>query len=308
MIKLFILTSLVAITTMVSCKKSNINDPVTIETPKIITDAIDSETPKGVQPYILSNETVGTAVSTNAAPNGYTLVWSDEFNSGSLNSSKWNKTESSKSRTARADKGISNWFFKTDQITFNATKLILKATKFNSNTMYCGSVDSKSKFEPKYGYLEVLVDNADISRAVHTAFWLQGPNQGNIDGSGNDGCEVDVFESAFTDGKRTQSALHWDGYGASAQGWTKHWNNAGNFGGDIHSGYHVIGLEWDANSLAFYYDGVKMFTYTGVGVPRVNEFLWLSTGASFGDGDFASRAVGYLTEARIDWVRIYAKN
>ncbi len=164
-----------------------------------------------------------------------------------------------------------------------------------------------TKFEPKFGYLEARIDVADIAKAVHTAFWLTGTNQGVVDGTGHDGAEVDIFESAYTNGKQTQSVLHWDGYGDFHKAWTKHWNNAGDFGGDIHTGYHIIALEWDENSLFFYYDGKKMFSYAGVGLPLVQEYLWLTVGASFGDGDFLSRPTGNLTEAKVDWVRVYQK-
>ncbi|HET8829109.1 MAG TPA: glycoside hydrolase family 16 protein, partial [Pelobium sp.] len=198
--------------------------------------------------------------------------------------------------------------WRADHVLLNGTDLILKASKFNNNTMYCGSVDSRNKFEPLYGYLEARIDNADIQKAVHTAFWMQGINQGNVDGTGNDGCEVDIFESAFNNGAHTQSTLHWDGYNpAIKKAWTKHWDNVGQFGANIHQGYHIIALEWTPTTLSFYYDGKKRFEYEGVAIPLVKEWLWLSVGASFGDGNFLSRPIGELTAAKVDWIRVYKK-
>ena len=40
-------------------------------------------------------------------------------------------------------------------------------------------------------------------------------------------------------------------------------------------------------------------------VPQVPEWLWLSVWASFGDGDFQSQAVGTLSDALVDYVRVY---
>ena len=43
--------------------------------------------------------------------------------------------------------------------------------------------------------------------------------------------------------------------------------------------------------------------------PKVEEFLWISTGASFGGtADFTSRAVGSSTEAKVDYIRVWRMN
>ena len=58
--------------------------------------------------------------------------------------------------------------------------------------------------------------------------------------------------------------------------------------------------------MKIYYDGVLKTQYTtSKWIPRVPEYIWLSDGASFGDGDFQSQPVGYLTEARVDYVRVW---
>ena len=58
--------------------------------------------------------------------------------------------------------------------------------------------------------------------------------------------------------------------------------------------------------MKIYYDGVLKVTYTGIWVPRTNEWLWLSVGASFGDiGTFTSEANGLLTSAYVDYVRVW---
>lgn len=293
-----------------ACKKKSNSTPIVVTPlpPPVTVVKIDPLTPLTSQPLVLGADGKPlTTVTTSMSPNGYQLDFSDEFNASSLNGTKWNISESTTSRSPRPSLGINAWFFKKEMIAMSGTDLIIKASKFNASTMYCGAVTSDVKYEQRYGFFETRIDNADILKAVHTAFWLQGQNQGNVNGSGNDGCEIDVFESAFTSGKQTQSTLHWDGYGASTQAWTKHWANAGNYGADIHDGYHIFGLEWDETGLAFYYDGIKMFTYSGVGTPLVKEYLLLSVGASFGDGDFANQPLGDLTTSKVDWIRVYTK-
>jgi hypothetical protein len=75
---------------------------------------------------------------------------------------------------------------------------------------------------------------------------------------------------------------------------------------------------WTPNEIRIFYDGQEVistnpnkpfpFTTNPAGyplVPQVPEWLWLSVGASFGDGDFISQPVGILSDAKVDWVRVY---
>ena len=252
---------------------------------------IDPATPAGIQPLILDD-------GLKAAPSGYTLVWSDEFNS--FDSNKWTILESSKSRNPRPKKGIKDWYWKTDEVAYQNGRVRLKARKIDHNTLHCGSINSNNKYETKFGYFEARIANAATSKAVHTAFWFQGDNMGSKDRTGRDGAEIDVYESAWN-GNYTKSVVHIDGYGSAHQANTKQWSAPG-----IHSGFHTYGLRWTPTQLKVYYDGVGKATYGGSKwIPQVEEYLWLSVGASFADGDFVNQPVGFLTMAYVDWVRVY---
>jgi hypothetical protein len=133
-----------------------------------------------------------------------------------------------------------------------------------------------------------------------------------VDNSATDGAEVDIFESAWNT-NTTKAVVHFDGYGAFKKNHTIGYNTP-----NIHTGYHVFGLYWTSSSMDIYYDGVKVvstssgkpfpFTVDPNGyplVPQVPEWLWLSVGASFADGDFQSQAVGTLSDALVDYVRVY---
>jgi hypothetical protein len=141
---------------------------------------------------------------------------------------------------------------------------------------------------------------ADTTKDTHTAFWMQAKTMSSVDGTGIDGAEVDIFESAwFAD--TTKATVHIDGYGASHQSTSTQFSVPG-----IHTGFHVHGLDWTTNSLKVYYDGVLKATFTGKWVPQTNEWIWLSDGASFGDiGTFTNEPVGWLTSAKFDYVRVW---
>lgn len=231
----------------------------------------------------------------------WTLIFSDEFDK--FESSKWVKDNSVKSRAGRPEIGISQWFWKPENVSYKDGNVILKSSKFSENTLHCGSISSNNLMEFKYGYIETRIDIAETMFGTHTAFWLQGDNMGLIDGTGNDGAEIDVFESAWT-GDYTKSVIHIDGYGSSHKANTRRYETPG-----IHSGYHTYGLLWDKDKLEIYYDGQLKTRYEGIWVPQVDEFLWLSTGASFGGtADFTSRAIGASTEAKVDYIRVWKMN
>jgi beta-glucanase (GH16 family) len=287
--------------------KAKDNRPVRIDNVSVISDTysppsfVDTKTPANAQP-------IGTVAG------NWSLDFSDEFNGASLNTAKWYKSISTKTRSPRWDKGIADWrWIEANAFLNNNGALVLRATKTNNSTMRCGSVESRGLYETKYGYLEARIKIAETAKANHTAFWLQGENQSNIDNSAADGAEVDIFESAWTS-DTSKAVVHYDGYSTNKKNHTIPFNTPG-----IHNGYHTYGLLWTENEMHIYYDG-KELTSTNTSkpfpfssdpatgnklVPNVKEWLWLSVGASFGDGDFKNQPIGLLSDALVDYVRVY---
>ena len=260
---------------------------------------VDPETPINAQPLGVSGN--------------WELDFSDEFNDASINTSKWIVSVSNTPRAPRTNLGVDDWWWKSENAFLNGIgDLVLRGTKVDNNTMYCGSIESRGIYEPTFGYLEARIQIAETAKGNHTAFWLQGSNQGNVNNSGADGAEVDIFESAWVTND-TKAVVHFDGYGAQKKNHTIPYNTP-----NLHNGYHVFGLHWTENFMDIYYDGVKVvstnaskpfpFTVDPNGyplVPQVPEWLWLSVGASFGDGDFQSQPLGTLSDALVDYVRVY---
>ena len=260
---------------------------------------IDYNTPLNAQPFGVSGS--------------WNLDFSDEFNDVTINTSKWVISESSSSRAPRPNLGVTDWWWKKENAFLDGSgNLVLRGTKVDNNTMFCGSVESRNIYEPIYGYLEARIQIAETSKGNHTAFWLQGHNQSNVDNSAADGAEVDIFESAWMT-NNTKAVVHFDGYGGQKKNHTIPFNTP-----NLHNGFHTFGLHWTENTMEIYYDGVKVvstnnskpfpFSLDPNGyplVPQVPEWLWLSVGASFGDGDFQSQPIGTLSDALVDYVRVY---
>lgn len=250
---------------------------------------VDVATPTRTLP---SNDKVGA---------DWTLVFSDEFNDGKIDFNKWTVNHSTTSRTPRPLLGIKEWYWKQDQVLESDDHLVLKVRKVGSDVMYCSSVYSYKKYAFKYGYIEARMKIADIKKATHTAFWLQNTNVNAVDGTGNDGAEVDIFESAYVADKAA-STIHIDGYGKDHQQ-----NHIEYESVNLHDDYHIWGLLWDENSLKVYYDGVLKAEFDGKWIPKVEEYIQLSTGATFSnEGNFIDQpSDSWLSEAYVDYVRVW---
>lgn len=255
---------------------------------------IDRATPSHAQPTLI-------------VPTGdvWALDFSDEFHS--FDRTKWVKTRSEKGRAGRPLQGIADWWWRPDHVSVCDGKLALKISKLDRDTMGCGSIETRGLYETVYGFMEARIQCAPIAKAAHTAFWMQGANQGRVDGSGADGCEVDIFESPYATGKECQTVLHWDGYSRGKQSATRHWD-----ADDVYAGYHTFAVHWAPDCMDFYYDGRLTWHYDNAmapipgGVPKVAEWLWLSVGASFGDGDFSNET--YPAYSYVDYVRVWKRS
>lgn len=259
-----------------------------IETPSV--SWIDEATPANVLP---ANGLIG---------DDWQLAFSDEFNDGAVNFNKW--TILDQHRGAVAKHGINNWYFKLENVSESDGNLILKNTKVGNDVMYCASINSNKKYFMKYGYTEARVKIADTNAGALTAFWLQSNTMGNIDGTGNDGAEIDIFESAYVTDE-VITTIHIDGYAApDHQEKNYRYVTPGLF-----DGYHIWGCLWDENSVKIYYDGKLTAEYDGIWVPQVEEFLYLSTVATFGETAYFKERQpdSWLSEACFDYVRVWTK-
>lgn len=298
--------------------------PIDTDEARIVFYKVNGNRPLRIDNVIIIDESFHTAfVDTNtpinAQPNGVSGNWilefSDEFEGDNLDITKWQKSVSSKTRNPRENLGVTDWrWIAENAFLNNQGQLVLRATKLNNTTMRCGSVESRGLYEVKYGYLEAKIKIAKTAKGNHTAFWLQGENQSNVDNSAADGAEVDIFESAWTS-NTTKAVVHYDGYGADRKNHTIPFNVP-----NMHNEeFHTFGLLWTENSMDIFYDGVKatsnnankpfpFSTHPINGhdlVPKVKEWLWISVGASFGDGDFQSQPNGVLSDALVEYVRVY---
>ena len=169
--------------------------------------------------------------------------------------------------------------------------------------------DSPNGFSQKFGYFEcrcILPEGAD----VWSAFWLMNDGVYDVDGSGQDGTEIDIFESDcygnFISNCVT-SNLHFDGYNDAHQ---KMGARAFITPNNPYEEYNTYGLEWNEDEYIFYINGVETFRTNYGGVSQNPEYLILSVEMKGEDGIPSQRenAPADGAEFIVDYVRVYQYN
>ena len=257
----------------------------------------------------------------------FELVWEDEFEGDSLDKSKWGfpwwETERKGGywhedlvsvkdgnlviTTAYFDEPLENYYYDTwhDRIDFDDYK----------EGWYTGCIETRGKYEFCYGYYECRCI-LPKSSGMWSAFWMMNDGVSNVDGSGKDGTEVDVFESMYYKdvwwgaGDAVVSGIHFDGYGEGHQG-----DSIGKwFANNPYEEYNTYGVEWNENEYIFYINGVETGRLSTGGVSQNPEYLILSCEVAGANGiaDADRHGVGKMSmepgdtaEFIVDYVRVY---
>ncbi len=166
--------------------------------------------------------------------------------------------------------------------------------------------DAPNGFSQKFGYFEcrcILPKGADI----WSAFWLMNSGVFDVDGSGRDGTEIDIFESDGYEmlfNHNVSSNLHFDGYNDDHQklGATRFLIN-----NNPYEEFNTYGLEWNENEYIFYINGVETFRTDFGGVSQNPEYMILSVEMRGEEGVPSEReqAPAESAEFIVDYVRVY---
>ena len=131
------------------------------------------------------------------------------------------------------------------------TEVLYKANGAEYNTYSSASVVSKALF--RYGYFEIKA--RPMNSAGSSAFWLSGSS---LTDAGRHSLEIDVFEIGGN------AKGHERNYGMNAhvfetpEDGRKHWSKGGKWVAPsrLADAFHVYGLEWGAETINYYFDGV----------------------------------------------------
>ncbi len=239
-------------------------------------------------------------------PEGYRLLWSDEFAGTALDASRWTafagpRGDSETTPDAVAVKGGS----------------LTMTTYTDAAGHHTAFLSTQGKLAATYGYFEARIRFSDAP-GEWCAFWLQSPTNGDPKGDpGRAGVEIDVVEHRATDqGGWTALKdmvalnLNWDGYGPDRQNRQKVMGLPD--GAALQGEWHTYGVLWTDAGYTFYLDGIALWTLDEA-VSRRSEELQLTCEVDDGGwagnvppGGYGPRATS-TTGMQVDWVRVWQK-
>jgi beta-glucanase (GH16 family) len=198
------------------------------------------------------------------------LTFDDEFNGAELDTSRWHVD-------AAQDMGPDQpWRrnYKNENVYLKDGALVIRAAKenpgYSTAAIVTGKKGQPNPFEQAFGRYETRM-RLPTQPGHGGAFWLWNESETNVDGSGRDGTEIDIFERIWLD-DTADHALHWDGYDADQQSAVQMVKGMGLTDG----GWHTIRLDWYPDRYVFFIDGKETWHTSAGGVDQTPNFVILS--------------------------------
>lgn len=247
-----------------------------------------------------------TATTPIDVPEGWNLVWHDEFDGKQINSDNWNY-----------DLGGGGWGNGEAQIYTDLKEnarlekgnLVIEARKEENDSGGFEFTSARLKTQGKqsfqYGRIEARIKVPE-GAGMWPAFWMLGDNITEV---GWPDCgEIDIMEYVGKDPDVILGTLHGPGY-SGALGFTQ-WNRQTY---NIADDFHTYAIEWDAEQINWFYDGVQYHSVSksDVGIrdwPFDQPFFIIFNLALGGTlGGLISPDTAFPAQYQIDYVRVYEK-
>lgn len=184
-------------------------------------------------------------------PEGYTLVWSDEFNEGTALGSDWTHEVQGQ---GWVNNELQN-YVKSPVDGKNVTELKdgflnINCFKGKDGKVYSGRVYAKVNEGWTYGYVEARI-KLPSGKGTWPAFWMMPVgNDWNTNPWPKCG-EIDIMEEVGADPDQVSSSLHTEKYNHTKGTQKTHAMKCSGAEGD----FHVYALEWTEDAITTYVDG-----------------------------------------------------
>ena len=281
--------------------------------------------------YHINNETCEETQF--SVPSGYELVWSDEFNGVSIDSTKWNyDTDPTGNAVGWGNSELQNYTDGSGGTAYIENGHLVIEAKYTAGEYTSARLHTHGTQSFHYGIIAAHIrqpsdGNGNSDSGVWPAFWTLGDNF-NGWGHGVYGGdtawpasgEIDIMELFGKDGTpttETTSAMHW--HVANSQqncrhnlnpNLTNHCFTSGSLehSTNIYQGSHIYGIEWTDEEIRFFVDERTVFTQDITDSQfdpfQLPHFLLLNIAVG-GNPVSNPRQANYPLKMYVDWVRHY---
>jgi beta-glucanase (GH16 family) len=263
----------------------------------------------------------GIAVSCNKndnedpieVPEGYSLVWSDEFNGPTIDLNNWNyQTGDGTDYGLPAGWGNNEKQIYTDIVDNSSIMdedgssiLAINALEDGSGGYTSARLTTKGLFSVRFGRIDIRAKVAE-GQGLWSAIWMLGDN---IDSIGWPGCgEVDILEVLGHESSVGYNSLHY------TNGEKKHGESRQEVeltGGSFSEGYHVFSLVWSPETIAFMLDGIESEPLpVGTDMKEFLRGFYLIVNVAVGGnwpGDPDGTTV-FPQSMMVDYIRVFSKD
>lgn len=231
-----------------------------------------------------------TTTRSEQTKSGWHLVFADEFETKTLNQSLW-ATQYRWGRINRPEKQ----YYAADAFSVKGDVLHIQSEKRVSQGMpyTSGLISSHDGFHMQYGYVEMRA-KIPAGRGLWPAFWMLAHDK-------ESDAEIDIMEILGDSPSETYMTVH---YGSPT---TRHGNLQGTYqGADFSSAFHTFGIEWTAERIIWFVDGIERYRTTQH-VPQEPMYLIanLAVGGTWPGSPDSSTI--FPAQMEIDYIRAYQR-
>lgn len=224
-------------------------------------------------------------------PEGYHLIWEDDFDGNTLNESEW---------FYRMDLKMGS-IQRSENVKVQNGNLVLTMKKEDFLGMNYSGAGVVTKRRWQHGYYEV---RAKLTNAPgwHHSFWTQ-EGTGFLTYSFDRFMEIDVMEMEDTHASNHNLWIYRDGWSSKDGKWKSIPNKP--LGFDASDGYHIYGCEYTDEGIKFYVDGKNVYNIAATedDYKHYSMNLWLTAIATHSDVPADLPAYDYY-----DYIRCYSKD
>ena len=287
---------------------------VTVETNPLTSERVGNVVlMSGAARKTISVTQAAAAAAAYDAPDGYSLVWHDEFDSGSeLNANDWTHEVQSQGWVNNELQNYVNHKTASGALVTEVSGGSLKIHCFKENgKVYSGRVYAHLNSGWQYGYFEARI-KLPSGKGTWPAFWMM-PVNNNWNTNPWPMCgEIDIMEEVGVVPNEVSSSLHTQDY--------NHTKNTQKTHAMVISGaegsFHTYALGWTADAITTYVDGMVQLTATKAQMGSCHN-QWpfhyafypifnLAWGGSWGGMNGVDESALPVT-MEIDYIRVFQK-
>ena len=256
--------------------------------------------------YLTVNQAAAEQAAYNA-PEGYQLVWHDEFNEGTeLNPADWtHEVQGSGWVNHELQNYVNHTTPKGRYVTEIMDGSLLIHCFKEEGKVYSGRVYAKVKEGWNYGYIE---DSIKLPKGKGTwpAFWMMPVNFRSWPADG----EIDIMEEVGYHPDYVSSSLHANAHVHSNGTQVTHEMYCKGAEGE----FHTYAIEWTAQNITTFVDGKKQLSYDNRGLGRddwpYNDPFYVIFNLAWGGDWGGSQGVdenALPATMEVDYVRVFQK-